>query len=165
MRRTEKANGRCMLFTGSEMENWRSSLFWVMGRRYKLWWCGNDDKTEGVSILVKEELCKNVVEVRRRFERVMAIRLVIGEEVVTIICAYAPQSGKPDAENERFSEEIVCKWSMANANIEIGRFQWSCWKCGGRISWCAWRVWSIGRRNDEGRMLLDFCDQQKLYCM
>ena len=35
----------------------------VMGRRYKLWWCGNDDKTGGVGILVKEELCEKVVEV------------------------------------------------------------------------------------------------------
>ena len=33
---------------------------------YKLWWCENDDKTGGVGILVKEELCENVLEVRRR---------------------------------------------------------------------------------------------------
>ena len=28
----------------------------VKGRRYKLWWCGRDDKTGGVGILVKKEL-------------------------------------------------------------------------------------------------------------
>ena len=39
-------------------------FFGVNGRRYKLWWCGDDDKTGGVGILVKEELHENVVEVR-----------------------------------------------------------------------------------------------------
>ena len=63
-----------------------------MGRRHKLWWCGNDDKAGGVGILVKEELSENAVEVRRRCDTVMAIGLVFEEEVVKIICAYAPQS-------------------------------------------------------------------------
>ena len=72
----------------------------VKGRRYKLWWCGNDGKTGGLGISVKEEFCENVVEVRRRCDRVMAIGLVFGEEMVRVICAYAPQSGKPDSEKE-----------------------------------------------------------------
>ena len=46
----------------------------------------------------------------------MAIGLVFGEEVMKIICAYAPQSGKLDAEKERFYEEVAREWSMANAN-------------------------------------------------
>ena len=48
---------------------WRGGearFFDVKGRRYKLWWCGNYAKTGGVDISVKEELCENVVEVRRR---------------------------------------------------------------------------------------------------
>ena len=84
---------------------WRGEgtrFFGVKGRWYELCWCGNDDNTGGVGILVKEELCENVVEVRRRCDRVMVLELVFEEEVVRIICAYAPQSGKPDAEKERF---------------------------------------------------------------
>ena len=80
---------------------WRGEgarFFGGKGRRYKLWWSGNDDKTGGVDILVKEELCENVVEVRRRWDRVIAIILVFGEEVVRVICTYTPQSGKLDAE-------------------------------------------------------------------
>ena len=60
-----------------------------------------------MGILVKEQ-CENVVEVRRRCDRAMAIGLVFGEEVVRVICAYAPQSGKPDAE-KRFYEEMTRK--------------------------------------------------------
>ena len=83
----------------------------VKGRRYKLWWCRNDDKTGGLGILVKE-LCENVVEVRRRCDRVMAIGLVLGEEVVRVIRAYAPQSGKSDSEKEKFYEKMAREWSM-----------------------------------------------------
>ena len=80
------------------------------GRRYNLWWCGNDDKTGGVGILVKEELCENVVEVRRRCDRVMAIGSVFREEVVRVTCAYAPQIGKPDSKKERCYEKMACEW-------------------------------------------------------
>ena len=33
------------------------------GRRYKLWWPGNNDEIVGVGISVKEELCEEVIEV------------------------------------------------------------------------------------------------------
>ena len=66
--------------------------------------------------MVKEELCENVVKVGRRCDRVMAIGLVFKKEAVRVICAYAPQRGKPDAEKERFYEKMVRKWSMGNAN-------------------------------------------------
>ena len=135
-------------------------FFGVKGRRYKLWWCGDDDKTGGVGIFVKEELCENVVEVRRRCDRVTAIGLVFGEEMVKIIRAYAPQSRKPDDEKERFYEKMAHEWSMANANelvLGLGDFNGYVRKCaegfegihGGH---------GIGKRNAGGRMLLNFCD-------
>ena len=117
-----------------------------------------------VGILVKEELCKNVVEVRRRCDRVMAIGIVFGEEVVKIICAYAPRSEKPDAEQERFFEEMVHEWSMANANelvLGLGDFN-------GHVEKCAEGFegihggYGIVYRNAEGRMLLEFRDQKEL---
>ena len=35
---------------------------------------------------------------------------------MNLICAYAPQSGKPDSEKESFYEKMAREWSMANAN-------------------------------------------------
>ena len=55
----------------------------ALGRRYKLWWSGNDAGFGGVGILVKEEISGNVVEVRRKSDRVMAIVLTLGREVMT----------------------------------------------------------------------------------
>ena len=37
----------------------------MKGRRYKLWWSGKEDGAVGVGIMAKEELCENVVRVRR----------------------------------------------------------------------------------------------------
>ena len=36
------------------------------GRRYRLWWSGNNDEIEGVGNLVKKELRKKVVEVQKK---------------------------------------------------------------------------------------------------
>ena len=35
----------------------------------------------------------------------MAIVLILGREVIRIICAYGPQSGGPDTEKVRFCDE------------------------------------------------------------
>ena len=56
------------------------------GRKYKLWWSGNNDGIGEVGILVKEELCKKVVEVRRKSNRVMAMGLAFEEEVISYMC-------------------------------------------------------------------------------
>ena len=68
----------------------------VKGRRYKLWWSGifNSDGTRGKGVLVKEELCEKVVEVRRKSDIVMTVVMALEEEVVRIIRVYGPQSGR-----------------------------------------------------------------------
>ena len=46
-------------------------------RRCKLWWPGNDAGFGGVGILVKEELSGNVVKVRRKSDRIVAVVLTL----------------------------------------------------------------------------------------
>ena len=61
----------------------------------------------------------------------MAIGLVF-EEVVRVKYAYAPQSGKPDAEKERCYEEMAREWSVAKANelvLGLGDFNGDVGKC------------------------------------
>ena len=57
----------------------------MKGRRHKLWWSGNG--VGGVGVMVKEELCEKVVEVRRASDRVMTVVVL-----KRMICGYAPQS-------------------------------------------------------------------------
>ena len=49
----------------------------VKGRRYRLWWSGISDGTGGVGVLVREELCEKVVEVRRKSDRVMTVVMAL----------------------------------------------------------------------------------------
>ena len=39
---------------------------------------------------MKEEISGNIVEVRRKSDRVMAIVVTLGREVMRVICAYGP---------------------------------------------------------------------------
>ena len=43
--------------------------------------------------MVKEELCEKVVEVRKVSDRVMTV-VVFEEDVLRLICGYAPRSGR-----------------------------------------------------------------------
>ena len=97
-----------MLSTRSEVERAGNSFFFmeVKGRRYKFWWSGNNEGTGGVGIMVKEELCEKVVEVRRKSDRVMALVLAFEGELVRLICAYGPQSGRALVEKDQFYDEM-----------------------------------------------------------
>ena len=79
----------------------------IKGRRYKFWWSGNSDGTGDVGVLVKEELCEKVMEVRRKSDEVMTVLMALEEKVVRMICVYGPQSGRTGAEKERFYDKII----------------------------------------------------------
>ena len=88
----------------------------TLGRKYKLWWTGNDAGFRGVGILVKEEISGNVVEVRRKSDRVMEIVLTLVREVMRIIGAYGPQSGRPHTEKVRFYDEMGSEWDLGSSS-------------------------------------------------
>ena len=67
---------------------WRgcgARLIGVLGRRYKLWWSGNQEWHGGLGVLVKEELYYKVVKVRRVDDRVISLAIVLGGEVVRVV--------------------------------------------------------------------------------
>ena len=130
----------------------------------KLWWSGNSEGTGGVGILVKEELCEKVVEVRRKSDRVMTIVMAFEEEVVRIVCVYGPQSGRSGEEKLHFYDELASEWILRNTGemvLALGDYNGHVGKQvdgyegvhGG---------FGIGERNMEGRMLLEFCDEKEL---
>ena len=58
---------------------------------HKLWYTGSTRARNGVGILLDKELTDRVVEVSHKSFHIMAIKLVAGEEVLNVICVYAPQ--------------------------------------------------------------------------
>ena len=147
----------------------------VKGRRYKLWWYGNDDKTGGVGILVKEELCENVVEIRKRCDRVMAIGLALKEEMVRVCLCLCTTKWKTNVlMHHKVENQIQRKrdfkrkwrvsgvWQMQNEMVlGLGDFNGHVGKCAEGFE-VIHGGYGIGKRNVEGRMLLDFCVQKDL---
>ena len=64
-----------------------------------------------MGVIVKEELCDMVVEVRRVSDRVITV-VVFEEDVLRLICGYAPQCGRSLAEKQCFYDELICEWDM-----------------------------------------------------
>ena len=58
---------------------------------YKLFYSGKDRHRNGVGIIVAKDLVDNVVSVVRKGDRIMLVKLVIGEDIINFISAYAPQ--------------------------------------------------------------------------
>ena len=82
-----------MLSAVGEMKGLGARMLGMKGRRYNLRWSGKGDGVGGVRVTVKEELCEEVVEVRRVSDRVMTV-VVFEEDVLRLICGYALQSGR-----------------------------------------------------------------------
>ena len=59
----------------------------LQGRRYELWWSGNQEGCGGVGVLVRVELYNKVVDVRRVNDRVISPAIVSEEEVVRVVCS------------------------------------------------------------------------------
>ena len=111
---------------------------------------------------MKEEISGNVVEVRRKCERVMAIVLILAREVMRIVYAYEPQSRRPDTEKVRIYDEMASESDLGSFSefiVRLRDFNGHLGKCdegfegvhGGN---------GIGKRNAEERRLLEFGDEK-----
>ena len=125
---------------------------------------GNNDGIGSVGILVKEKLCKKVVEVQRKSDRVMAMEQTSEEEVIRVICAYAPQVGRSECKKDQFYNDMAGDWDLQNPSevvLGVGDFNKH---VGRRIDGFEGvnGGYGIGKRNVEGRRLLRLCDEKKL---
>ena len=87
---------------------WRSDcrLFGAIGKRYKLFWMGSKAMTDGVGIFVAEKWVDSVVSVERHSERILVLKMVLGDRLLNVFLVYAPHSGKSDEEKVSFWNEV-----------------------------------------------------------
>ena len=78
----------------------------VIGKRYKLFWMGSKAQTDGVGIFVAEKWVDSVLSVERLSERVLLLKMVLGDCLLNVFTVYAPDSGKPDEEKESFRDDV-----------------------------------------------------------
>ena len=74
--------------------------------RYKLCWSGNDKGTAGVGVFVAEEWIEKVFEVQRVSDRIILVKLIVGQRLVTFLSVYAPQSGLSDEVKDLFFDQL-----------------------------------------------------------
>ena len=84
---------------------------------YKLIWKGNSEGTAGVGVLVASELADRIIRVERISDRVIAVDLVIGEQIVKVVSCYAPQAGRSQIEKEEFWRQV--EGVIMNTDINI----------------------------------------------
>ena len=86
---------------------WKGNKARELGGDCKLFYSGADERgRNGVGIVLSKEFKDSLVSVSRTNDRVMSVKLGIGETVVNVICAYAPQMGCEDEEKETFWRQM-----------------------------------------------------------
>ena len=73
---------------------------------YKFYWCGNKSNLGGAGFLLAEKWTHNAFEVHRVSDRILVLRLLLGESVFTFVSVYAPQVGRPNKEKTIFYHEL-----------------------------------------------------------
>ena len=74
------------------------------GCRYKLFWKGCKEGTEGVGVYVAEKWWDSVLQVNRVSERIMVLKMKLGVRLTNILSVYAPQAGREDSKRMRFGQ-------------------------------------------------------------
>ena len=67
-----------------------------------MWYASLDGRRNKVGILVENDILKQLVEVRRCNDRIVLVRIVVGEEIISIVSAYRPQVG--------LDEQVKCEF-------------------------------------------------------
>ncbi len=78
---------------------WKGNKAREIGEGYKL--CYSGASRNGVGIILPSEWQDKILEVKRKIDRVMSIKLVVGKRMLNIISAYAPQSHRRDAARKK----------------------------------------------------------------
>ena len=98
---------------------WRgASTRFIRGKdsRYKFFWIGNVKGTGGVGILLAEKWVENVHDIKRISDRIMLLKLLIGNTVFTVLSVYAPQFGLDDSIKDTFYDNLQLTVSGLSAD-------------------------------------------------
>ncbi|XP_047502966.1 uncharacterized protein LOC125048346 [Penaeus chinensis] len=137
---------------------WKGEKAREMGNGYKMYYVGHEAKRNGVGIVLDPEMKEGVLQVHRKSDRVMWVKMELVKEVVNIVCAYAPQVGCDAEEKENFWKtmgEVMLEipgtekvWIGADLNGHVG----------GGVDGYGSNIgkFGFGTRNEEGDNILEF---------
>ena len=106
--------------------------------RYKLYWSGSDKGTAGVEVFVVKEWIEKNFEVQRVSDRIILVKLIGGQRVVTFLSLYAPQSGLSDEVKDLFFDQLCAVTARIQISDPMWRFEQPCRLCRPWIQGSAW---------------------------
>jgi hypothetical protein len=133
---------------------------WVQGKesKYKLFWVSSEEGQGGVGIIIKESWEDKVIEVRKISSRLILLKMILNERVISIISAYAPQVGREAVAKDDFwdtlsaicmdisDKEMIIVGGDLNGHVGEGIQGYEGIHGG----------YGYGCRNEEGVRILDF---------
>ena len=89
---------------------WRGrSVRMIEGKaeRYKFFWKGNEFGTGGVGIFLAEKWVDKVIDVNRVSDRIILIKILANDRILTVVSVYAPQCGLDDSVKDNFYDSLI----------------------------------------------------------
>ena len=135
-----------------------------IGGGYKMWYCGSENKRNGLGIILKKEHVDRVMKLWRVTDRIICLKMELDGAMLNAISAYAPQVGCIHEEKETFwldldetvekiprNERIVV---VVDLNNHVGEGNNGDEECIDRHG--------LGKRNNEGQAVVDFAKRREL---
>ncbi|KAK3552900.1 hypothetical protein QTP86_028010 [Hemibagrus guttatus] len=143
---------------------WKGSKARSIGAGFKLFYYGVDSKRNGVGVVLKEELVRNVLEVKRVSDRVMSLKLEIEGVMLNVVSGYAPQVGCELEEKERFWSELdeVMESIPTGERVVIGADFNGHVGEGNSGDEEVMGKFGVKERNLEGQMVVDFAKRMDM---
>ncbi|KAK3566932.1 hypothetical protein QTP86_005597 [Hemibagrus guttatus] len=143
---------------------WKGSKARSIGAGFKLFYYGADSKRNGVGVVLKEELVRNVLEVKRVSDRVMSLKLEIEGVMLNVVSGYAPQVGCELEEKERFWSELdeVMESIPTGERVVIGADFNGHVGEGNTGDEEVMGKFGVKERNLEGQMVVDFAKRMDM---
>jgi exonuclease III len=73
---------------------------------FKLWYIGNTSTKNSVCIVLDKSLNDGVVDIKRQGDRIILVKLLVGDLVFNVISTYAPQIGLNESAKMQFWNEL-----------------------------------------------------------
>ena len=136
---------------------WKGDRARQMAGGYKMMHAGGDGRSNGVGVILSEEISREVVRVERWNGRAIAVWMIVQKQLMCVISVYGPQTGRTEAEKQDFRDEVGKMMGLVEVgtmlcvagyfNAHVGVAETGDEECIGRYGW--------GTRNREGQDLVE----------
>lgn len=96
-----------VLFAGGKMKEASARMITCEDNEYKFFLAGNKDGIGGVGMMIAEKWLEKVIRVKRVSDRIMAVNLLIGKNIVALISTYEPQSVLDNNIKDKFYDSLI----------------------------------------------------------